>query len=49
MSGEPPYKSARRLSSTAATDADATTAANVQGDGSKAKTGVRQHKLANWI
>eukprot|EP00953_Heterococcus_sp_UTEX-ZZ885_P018598 10385-Heterococcus_DN1.PRE.2 len=45
MSGEPPYKTARRL--TGATDAAAATA---QGDNSKAKVeGVRKHKLANWI
>jgi hypothetical protein len=44
MSGEPPYKTARRL-----TD-DASAAATAQGDNSKAKVeGVRKHKLANWI
>jgi hypothetical protein len=43
MSGEPPYKTARRLT-------DAAAAATAQGDNTKTKVeGVRKHKLANWI
>jgi hypothetical protein len=48
MSGEPPYKTARRL--TGATTTDAAAAATAQGDNKKAKVeGAREHKLANWI